>query len=161
MRSAALILTFGSTAILLQTTVLRLAPFGAVTPDLMLPLCVYLGLRYQRVSGALAAFFLGYLLDTFSGANFGVNAFATTLVFFFVYLLSRRLWIEGGMMHVLVVLAAAVLKTLATAGLLMASGGALAPSRAMRDLLGGVMGAALTPVVFWALERGKRWLRLG
>jgi rod shape-determining protein MreD len=160
MRSAALFLTFGFTAVLLQTTLLRLATFGTVTPDLILVLVVYLGLHYQQAGGAAGAFCLGYLLDTFSGANFGVNAFATTFVFFFVYVLSRRLWIEGRLVNVLVVLTAALVKFLAIEGLLAVSAQGLSGKRIWSDLLGGLMGAALTPVVFGAVERGKRWMRL-
>jgi len=160
MRSAALILTFGFTAVLLQTTLLRLATFGSITPDLVLVLAVYLGLHYQQAGGAAGAFCLGYLLDTFSGANFGVNAFAMTFVFFFVYVLSRRLWIEGRLLKVLVVLAAALVKTLAIEGVLAASSDGLSGNRIWGDLLSGAMAAALMPVVFGAVDRGKRWMRL-
>lgn len=160
MRSAALILTFGFTAVLLQTTLLRLATFGSVTPDLVLVLAVYLGLHYQQAGGAAGAFCLGYLLDTFSGANFGVNAFAMTFVFFFVYVLSRRLWIEDRLVKVLVVLAAALVKTLAIEGVLAASSDGLSGNRIWGDLLSGAMAAALMPVVFGAVDRGKRWMRL-
>jgi rod shape-determining protein MreD len=160
MRSAALFLTFGFTAVLLQTTLLRLATFGTITPDLILVLVVYLGLRYQQAGGAVGAFSLGYLLDSFSGANFGVNAFAMTFLFFFVYVLSRRLWIEGRLVNVLVVLTAAVVKALTVEGVLAVSSGGLSGSRFWGDLLGGMMAAALTPVVFGAVERGKRWMRL-
>jgi rod shape-determining protein MreD len=160
MRSAALILTFGFTAVLLQTTLLRLVALGSVTPDLVLVLAVYLGLHYQQAGGAAGAFCLGYLLDTFSGANFGVNAFATSFVFFFVYVLSRRLWIEGRLVNSLVVLTAAFAKTLAVAGLLAASSSSPSGSQIWGDLLSGAMAAALTPAIFGAVEQGKRWMRL-
>ena len=36
-------------------------------PDLVLVLCVYLGLHEHSIAGALGAFLLGYFLDSFSG----------------------------------------------------------------------------------------------
>ena len=83
----------------------------------MLILCVYMGLRHQNVGGVVGAFMLGYALDAFSGTDVGLNAFAMTFVFLIVYLMSRRLWIEGGLASAVVVSAAAVVKTLALAGL--------------------------------------------
>lgn len=160
MRSAALILSFGTGALLVQTTLLRLTPVGGAIPDLVLVLCVYLGLHYQRVGGAVAAFFLGYLLDTFSGADLGVNAFAMTVVFLFVYLLSRRLWIEGTLPNIVVVFAAAVVKTLTILGLVALFSNPLAGTIVRNDLLGGVVSAVLAPFVFGALKRARHWLRL-
>lgn len=160
MRSTALILSFGTGAILVQTTLLRLTPVGAVIPDLVLVLSVYLGLHYQRVGGVLGAFVLGYMLDTFSGTDLGVNAFAMTVVFLFVYLLSRRLWIEGSLPNILVVLAGAVVKTLTIMVLVAVSSGPLLAATVRNDILGGVVSAVLAPMVFGSVERAKRWLRL-
>lgn len=160
MRSTALILSFGTGAILVQTTLLRLTPVGAVIPDLVLVLSVYLGLHYQRVGGVLGAFVLGYMLDTFSGTDLGVNAFAMTVVFLFVYLLSRRLWIEGSLPNILVVLAGAVVKTLTIMVLVSVSSGPLLAATVRNDILGGVVSAVMAPMVFGSVERAKRWLRL-
>jgi rod shape-determining protein MreD len=159
MRSAALILSFGTGAILLQTTILHPAVFGSTPPDLVLVLCVYLGLYYQRVGGALGAFFLGYLLDTFSGANFGINAFGMTFVYLFIYLLSRRLWIEGVLPNILVVLAAAVVKAVAVVVLLAVVSEELVGAPDLgSELVSGATAAVLTPLVFGLLRRGKLWL---
>ena len=158
MRSAALILTFGTCAVALQGSLLRYAALGSAVPDLVLALTLYLGLHYQRVGGVVGAFLLGYLLDAFSGAPLGENAFAMTVVFLFAYLLSRRVWIEGSVPIVLLVLAAAVLKTVVVT-LLAASFAAGLPARSIRaDLLGGALAAILSPPLFGALGRGRRWL---
>ena len=158
MRSAALILSFGTGAILVQTTLLHPAVFGSTTPDLVLVLCVYLGLHYQHAGGALGAFFLGYLLDTFSGVNFGINAFGMTFVYLFVYLLSRRLWIEGALTNMLVVVAAVVVKTAAVMALLAVVSGGRIGLDISDELLGGALAAVLTPALFGLLQRGKSWL---
>jgi len=157
MWSTFLILGFGAGAILLQTTLLHLAPIGPAIPNLILVICVYLGLRHQSVGGAVGAFFLGYMLDTFSGTDVGINAFAMTLVFLMAYLLSRRLWIEGGLSNSLAVFAAAVLKTLTIAGLVAVSTGALTAGGMRDDLLGGALAAVVSPLVFGALGRAKSW----
>ena len=40
-------------------------------PDLLLILCVYLGIYHGALAGAAGAFFLGYLLDSCSGSSGG------------------------------------------------------------------------------------------
>lgn len=100
-------------ALLLQTTILPLAAIGHATPDLLLIMCVYLGLHQHSVGGAVGAFFLGYLQDTFSGSVLGLNAFGMCLVFTVVYITSRRLWVDNAISKVVVVFLASVLKTVA------------------------------------------------
>jgi rod shape-determining protein MreD len=160
MRNVLLIVAFGVGAVLLQTTLLHRAMFGAVVPDVMLVLCVYLGLRHQSVGGAFGAFMLGYGLDAFSGTDVGTNAFAMTFVFLMVYLLSRRLWIEGGLTSALVVLSGAAFKTLALVGLGEAFSDGISMATARNSLLGGLVAAAIAPLVFVALDRSKRWLHV-
>ncbi len=158
MRNAALILTFGVCAVALQGSLLRTALLGSVVPDFVLVLSVYLGLYHQRVGGVACAFVLGYLLDAFSGAYLGENAFATTFVFFLAYMLSRWIWIEGALPVALVVFAGAVLKTCVVAALAAAFSAEL-PGRSVRgEILGGGIAAMVSPFLFVALERSRRWL---
>ena len=159
MWSVVLILAFGTGAILLQTTVLHLIPIGSAVPDLVLVLAVYLGLHYHTVGGAVGAFSLGYLVDVFSGVNLGLGAFSMTLVYFTVHLTSRRLWIESGLSTVAVVACAALLKTASVAGLATVFSPALAVGELRDDLIGGGLAAAVSPLIFAALERGRRRLR--
>jgi rod shape-determining protein MreD len=159
MRNVLLIVAFALGAILLQTTLLHSELLGTVVPDIMLILCVYLGLRHQNVGGVVGAFLLGYVLDAFSGTDVGLNAFAMTSVFLIVYLMSRRLWIEGGLASAVVVLAAAVVKVLVLAGLAAAFSGGPSLAAVRSSLVGGTLAAAAAPFVFGALERSKRWLQ--
>jgi len=160
MRNVLLIIAFGVGAVLLQTTLLHSVLFGAIVPDVMLVLCVYLGLRHQNVGGVFGAFMLGYGLDAFSGTNVGTNAFAMTFVFLMVYLLSRRLWIEGGLTSALVVLGGAGFKTLALVGLGETFSDGISLAAARNSLLGGLVAAVIAPFVFVALDRSKRWLQV-
>ncbi len=113
-------LLFGALALvvlLLQTAVIPQLTPGHATPDLLLIMCVYLGLRQHSVGGAIGAFALGYLQDAFSYRIAGLNAFAMCLVFTVVYLTSRRLWVDNALSKIVLVFFAAVLKTTAVLAL--------------------------------------------
>ena len=63
MRLFLLFFAVGVLLLLLQTTFLHLLPIGPVVPDLVLVLCVYLGLHHPTVGAALGSFLLGYSID--------------------------------------------------------------------------------------------------
>ena len=95
MRALLTFVVAGALAVVIQTTLLDPLGFLPAAPDLIVVLCVYLGLHFHSVGGASGAFLLGYLLDTFSGSPPGLYALAMTLVFAIVYLVSQRLWVEN------------------------------------------------------------------
>ncbi|MFQ5668300.1 MAG: rod shape-determining protein MreD [Candidatus Binatia bacterium] len=158
MPAAALFVVIATTAFLLQTTLLPLA----AVPDLLLIICVYLGLYHHSVGGAFGAFVLGYLEDTSSGTLTGLNACGMCLVFVLVHLTSQRLWVDNTISKVVLVFLASVLKT----GVLLALLTLLRPSPGVwRSLPGSVLieavlAAVLSPAVFAVLAR-TRQLRLG
>lgn len=144
--------------LLLQTTLFHLLPFGSMIPDLILVLCVYLGLHQHSVAGTAGAFLLGYFTDSFAGNVVGLHAFAMTLVFAIVYLVSRRLWMDNWVSNVAMVLVASVLKTLTIAALLAF---VLAESYPWGRLfsaawLEAATASLMTPFVFSLLDRGRR-----
>ncbi len=69
---------------LLQTTVLNVISIGSITPNLMLILCVSMGLMRGRKSGLWTGFFCGILTDLFYGSLFGFYA----LIYMYVGYLS-------------------------------------------------------------------------
>jgi len=149
-------LLFGAVAIgalLLQTTVLPFAALGRATPDLLLIMCVYLGLHQHTVGGAIGAFSLGYLQDAFSGSVAGLNAFGMCLVFTVVYLTSRRLWVDNTISKIAVVFLASVLKTVAILVLvaLFLSIEGLWRTMLSYLLIEAVLAALLSPAVFAVL----------
>ena len=155
MRPAILFTIVAVVALLLQTTVLPLASFGRATPDLLLIMCVYLGLHQHSVAGAVGAFFLGYLQDTFSGSVVGLNAFGMCLVFTTVYLTSRRLWVDNAISKVVVVFLASVIKTtaiLALVALFMSADG-LWHTILGYLLIEATLAAMLSPAVFAVLAQ--------
>ena len=157
-RPAALFAAIALAALLLQTTVLPLAAIGRATPDLLLIMCVYLGLHQHTVGGAIGAFSLGYLQDAFSGSVAGLNAFGMCLVFTIVYLTSRRLWVDNTVSKVAVVFLASVLKTMAILVLVAVFMSAEGLWRTMLSYLPIEAGLAalLSPAVFAVLARTQR-----
>ncbi len=69
---------------LLQSTVLHVISIGVITPNLLLILCVSMGLMRGRKSGLWTGFFSGLLIDLFYGSVFGFYA----LIYMFAGFLS-------------------------------------------------------------------------
>ena len=155
MRGLALFGAIALIALLLQTAVLPQVTLGGATPDLLLIMCVYLGLHHHTVGGAVGAFFLGYLQDTFSGSVVGLNAFAMCFVFTVVYLTSRRLWVDNAISKIVVVFLAASFKTsviLVLVALFLPAEGVWATL--LRSLaIEAVLAALLSPPVFAILAQ--------
>lgn len=59
---------------LLQCTVLHVISIGSITPNLILILCVSMGLMRGRKSGLWTGFFSGLFIDMFYGSVFGFYA---------------------------------------------------------------------------------------
>jgi rod shape-determining protein MreD len=150
MRTAVLLTTIVIAALLLQTTLLPFTSVGRATPDLLLIICVYLGLHQHTVAGAVGAFVLGYLQDAFSGSVIGLNAFGMSLVFAVVYLTSRRLWVDNAISKIVVVFLASVLKTGAILALIaiFLSAGSLWHTVVQYLLIEAALAAVLSPAVF-------------
>jgi rod shape-determining protein MreD len=115
MRLFLLFFLVGILLILLQTTLLHLLPIGPIIPDLTLVLCVYLGLYHPTVGAALGSFLIGYSVDVVSSPSrmVGLNAFAMSLVFLLVYFGSRSIWLQNPLVSSIVVLFAALVKSVA------------------------------------------------
>ncbi len=158
MRAAVLFAVLAVTALLLQTTVLPVAAVGRATPDLLLIMCVYLGLHQHTVGGAVGAFLLGYLQDSFSGSVVGLNAFGMSLVFITVYLTSRRLWVDNTISKFVVVFLASLLKTLAILVLaaVFASVQGLWHTVLRYLLTEAILAAILSPAVFALLAQTQQ-----
>jgi rod shape-determining protein MreD len=144
----------GVSAVLLQTTVFHYLPW---VPDLLLILCVYLGIYHRSAGGAAGAFFLGYGLDTCSGVPVGMNAFAMSLVFAGVTAASRCLWLNNPLSVLSMVFLAVVLKT--GAFLFLGEFGepaeVLQPMVARYVMWDATVAMVLTPLVFTLLYRGE------
>ena len=149
MRTFLVIVLGAIIGLVLESTALQALRIDAAVPDVLLVLCVYLGLRHHTVGGALGAFSLGYAEDSMSGGAVGLNAFAMCLAFLLVYLTSRRLWVDNLLSKVVVVLLASVVKITAVTVLLLIF---IAPEQVWGGIVGSlvlqaVLTAALGPPV--------------
>lgn len=160
MRLFLLFFLVGIFLLLLQTTLLHLLPIGPVVPDLILVLCVYLGLYHPSVGAALGSFLLGYSVDVVSSPILGLNAFAMSLVFLSVYFSSRSIWIQNPVVSALVVLLAALIKgtavVLVSALFLSLDGFWIAAARYIMSE--ALVAVALAPLVFALLRRGQNYV---
>ena len=69
---------------LLQSTVISRIAIGSITPNLILILCISMGLMRGRKSGMWTGFFCGFLVDMFYGSVFGFYA----LIYMYIGFLS-------------------------------------------------------------------------
>jgi len=160
MRLFLLFFLVGIFLLLLQTTLLHLLPIGPVVPDLILVLCVYLGLYHPSVGAALGSFLLGYSIDIVSSPILGLNAFAMSLVFLSVYFSSRSIWIQNPIVTSLVVLLAALVKgaavVLISAVFLSVEGFWIGAARYI--IMEALVAAVLAPLVFALLRRSQNFI---
>jgi rod shape-determining protein MreD len=145
--------------ILLQSTFFSLLPLGPIVPDLILVLCVYLGLHHPTVGAALGSFVLGYSVDVVSSRLLGFNAFAMTLVFLAVYFSSRSIWLHHPVVSSLIVLYAAVVKGVAMVlvWVIFLSMEGFWLGAVKYIVMEALVAAALAPVVFSLLRRGENY----
>jgi rod shape-determining protein MreD len=96
MRSAIAILV-AYLLLILQSTVLELAPVRMAAPSLGLLVVLHVGLsgKWSLSSGAIVAFVTGYLLDLTSGAPQGVHALVFVVMSLFARVLATRIVVSG------------------------------------------------------------------
>jgi len=95
MRRIILPLFLGIFFISLQTTLFTPFSIQRVRPDIVLILTLYLGFSYPVISGGFLAFFLGYLMDLFSGNPFGLYTFSRVFIFCVIHFFKDRFYLEG------------------------------------------------------------------
>jgi rod shape-determining protein MreD len=83
--------------LILQSTVLEMAPVHMAAPSLGLLVVLHVGLspKWTVSSAAVVAFVTGYLFDLVSGAPQGVHAFVFVLMSLFARALSTRVAVQG------------------------------------------------------------------
>jgi rod shape-determining protein MreD len=147
--------------VLLQSTLLRLLPLGPIVPDLVLILCVYLGLHHPTVGAAVGSFVLGYSIDVVSSRLLGLNAFAMTLVFLSVYFSSRSIWLHHPVVSSLIVLFAALVKgvTMAIIWAIFLNSEGFWLGAAKYVVMEALLAAVVAPFVFKLLERGESYCK--
>lgn len=81
-----LLILLGFFTLVLQSMLETVVAFHPFTPNAMLPLVLYLGATTEvpLLRGAAQSFFLGYLLDLFSGNLLGIHTFLSVATFMLV-----------------------------------------------------------------------------
>ena len=95
MRRMAVPFFLGLLFLIVQTTWLAFPLVQKVRPDLLLILTLFLGLSFPPITGGILAFFLGYLMDLFTGNGYGLYALSRLLLFYTAQLFKDRLYLEG------------------------------------------------------------------
>lgn len=158
MRAVAAIALVAGFGVLLQTTLIHALPSRfQIAPDVLLAVCVFLGLHRHTVGGVVGAFLLGYVQDAVGGGVVGLNAFGMVVVYVLVYLTCRRLWVDNVISKVVLVFLASWVKTVAVLVVSVvfgAIGDDWGPALG-QALISAVLAAVVAPPVF-ALLSGVR-----
>src|SRR4030042_5353065 len=79
----------------------RLLPFEHLTPDLVLPFVLFMGLSgYNSARGAAVAFVVGYFVDAMQpGAPICLHMLVLVCLFLLARVLTARLLLAGGAFH--------------------------------------------------------------
>ena len=84
-------LVFGLLLFVMETTLFSLLPVWFGRPDLIFLFIVFLAYRFDAIKGAVLVFFIGLLMDIFSGVFVGIYPTVYLLVFFTVNILSKHI----------------------------------------------------------------------
>jgi len=95
MKRIILPLSAGILFLVLQTTFLSSFPIQRIRPDILLIFTLYLAFLFPPIFGGILAFFMGYLMDLFSGNTLGLYTFSRPLVFLAAQFFKDRFYLEG------------------------------------------------------------------
>jgi rod shape-determining protein MreD len=162
MKRAVLPFFLGVLLLTLQTTLLMSLVNQRIRPDLVLILTLYLGLSYPPISGGILAFFLGYLMDLFSGNVLGLYTLSRPLIFYIAQIFKDRVYLEGFLSQFLFVFLSALVEGFLL--LLLLNGlnpnplGNLYPSLLTVLLPQSLSTGLMTPVLFSLFRKGSLFL---
>jgi rod shape-determining protein MreD len=164
MRNSAF-LAIGVALLILQSNLFRLlghvpalGQIPGITPSLLLPLVVFMGVHeYSIARGAALAFLLGYLLDLFAAAPVGLFTFITVATFVVSRAAGVRLAAQTFLTKIALALVFALLEGMLVVVLTAIFGGEVGPARAraLAFLVAphAASTAAIAPLVFAVAER--------
>ncbi|MCA9624970.1 MAG: rod shape-determining protein MreD [Myxococcales bacterium] len=163
-------LAFGLGLIMVQSNLFRLIGYGVViqrslfgevtvagvTPSLLLPLLVFMGVHeYAMWRGALLSFGLGYLLDVFASAPIGLYTFTSVTIFVVSRVAGVRLAAQTIITKVALAFAFSLLESVFVIILTAIFGGDAARPRALATLVlpHALSTALVAPLVFGLAQR--------
>jgi rod shape-determining protein MreD len=152
-------LAIGVALLILQSNLFRLighVHVPGITPSLLLPLIVFMGVHeYSIARGAALSFLLGYLLDLFAAAPVGLFTFITVATFVVSRLAGVRLAAQTLLTKVALAFAFALVEGVLVVVLTALFGGDVARPRALALLVAphAISTALVAPLVFRLAER--------
>ncbi len=120
MIDSVLIIFFGFVLAVIQTTLFSFSPLDLLKVDFLLIVTIYLGFYRPPFSGIFLAFVLGNILDVFSGSPAGLFVFLRVLSCTLSMALSRKIFLDGVLLQIGVVLTLSIFDYLAMVMLLRA-----------------------------------------
>lgn len=158
MRNTAFLL-LGIGLLILQSNLHRIIGglhVAGITPSLMLPLIVFMGVHeYSMARGAALSFILGYLLDSFAGAPVGLFTFITVATFVVSRAAGVRLAAQTLLTKVALAFVFGLLEGVLVVVLTAIFGGDAARPRALALVVAphAVSTALVAPLIFRMAER--------
>jgi rod shape-determining protein MreD len=152
-------LAVGVALLIIQSNLFRLIgrlQIAGVTPSLLLPLVVFMGVHeYSIARGAALAFLLGYLLDLFSAAPIGLFTFITVATFVVARAAGVRLAAQTLLTKVALAFVFALVEGVLIVVLTAIFGTDTARPRALATLVAphAIATALFAPLVFSLAER--------
>jgi rod shape-determining protein MreD len=152
-------LAMGIGLLILQSNLFRLIGkihVPGITPSLLLPLIVFMGVHeYSIARGAALAFLLGYLLDLFAAAPVGLFTFITVATFVVARAAGVRLSAQTLLTKIALAFVFGLLEGILIVVLTAIFGGDAARPRALAPLVAphAVSTAVFAPFVFALAER--------
>ncbi len=140
----------------LQATLFEDFSVAGITPSLLLPLIVFMGVHeYALWRGAMLAFFLGYLLDVFASAPIGLYTFTSVAVFVVSRVAGVRLAAQTGLTKIALAFCFSLLEGVIIVILTAIFGGDAARPRALSSLVfpHALSTAMFAPLVFSVAQR--------
>jgi rod shape-determining protein MreD len=152
-------LGFGLILLIVQANLHRLfgyLPLPGITPNLILPLIVFMGVHeYSAVRGAALAFVLGYSLDLFAGAPIGLFTFVSVSIFVLSRAAGVRLAAQTMLTQFALAFGFALFESVSVLMLIAIFGKSAYSPRVLLNLVvpHALATAVLSPVVFRLAER--------
>ncbi|UJR82798.1 rod shape-determining protein MreD [Sandaracinus amylolyticus] len=105
------ILAFGFLLLVLQASLAARVSLHPFTPNLVLPMVIFLGVQPDvgLLRGAALSFILGYLLDAFCGSPLGLSTFVLVATFMVARGAGIRLFLRGSLFQIALVFVASIL----------------------------------------------------
>jgi rod shape-determining protein MreD len=102
-------IVLAATALILQSTLLKLVAIGSIQPDLVLLFLFYVALREGSYGATIAGFCTGLVQDVYAAGPLGLNAMCKSLIGFGLGYCQRGVFVESLTARALIIFAAVML----------------------------------------------------